>query len=375
MKNVSENIFGVKESNKLKGLLAIIMFWSHMFNHPNRIQEGVSWISMGYINGKSIEVLLCPFFHISVPLFFFISGYGFSIIDRNRRYDLYKLRTQIIKLFRKYWIVFALSIPASIFIGIISFEPKEFVLNFIGLSSSYCGEWWFLSTYIEILVVFYVIIKIFPVSKYRSGFLLCGYLLFATAGYAGVFFLKKIGVDTNNLLIHEVYYLCIKSPMFVMGYFIAEKDLINKLYCWIKKQNNNITTIILMSLFVFVIIGPYAFSKVPETYFYIVYMTPFVLLFCFINKLIERNSLINRMFEVLGKYSIYMWLCHSILLYKFLQKIIYFPRLSILCWIWLILFTLVVSIILTKIEVKLLQIVDSIRNINVIRSHNERKSN
>lgn len=28
------------------------------------------------------------------------------------------------------------------------------LLNFIGLSSSYCGEWWFLSTYVEILLVF-----------------------------------------------------------------------------------------------------------------------------------------------------------------------------------------------------------------------------
>lgn len=39
-------LFDKKRSKRLKAFLIIIMFWSHMFNHPEKIWDGVIWKSL-----------------------------------------------------------------------------------------------------------------------------------------------------------------------------------------------------------------------------------------------------------------------------------------------------------------------------------------
>lgn len=43
--------FDKKVGRALKGLLAIIMYWSHMFNHPERLQKEIEWIPLIKIVG------------------------------------------------------------------------------------------------------------------------------------------------------------------------------------------------------------------------------------------------------------------------------------------------------------------------------------
>lgn len=45
-------IFDKKVSKALKGVLIIIMYWSHMFNHPERLQKEIKWISLFKIGGE-----------------------------------------------------------------------------------------------------------------------------------------------------------------------------------------------------------------------------------------------------------------------------------------------------------------------------------
>ena len=61
-----------------------------------------------------------------------------------------------------------------------------------------------------------------------------------------------------------------------------------------------------------------------------------------------------------------MWLTHSLLLYKFIQPIIYLPKISVVCWLWLIVLSLTVAIIFTYFEKALrfglVYITNTIRN-------------
>ena len=63
-------VFDKKVSKALKGFLVIIMYWSHLFNHPERLQKGIEWISILNLKGKTIEEWMVPFFHVAVPCFF-----------------------------------------------------------------------------------------------------------------------------------------------------------------------------------------------------------------------------------------------------------------------------------------------------------------
>ena len=107
-------IFDKKVSKILKGVLVIIMYWSHMFNHPERLQKEIEWISLFSISNKTIEELLVPFFHVSVPCFFFIAGYGYYVSNVKEKRSVKK---QIFGLYVKYWIVFVICVPLCALLG------------------------------------------------------------------------------------------------------------------------------------------------------------------------------------------------------------------------------------------------------------------
>lgn len=344
-----KSIFEKNESIALKGLLVVIMFWSHMFNHSNRLWQGITWTSMGTVFGKSIEQWLIPIFHVAVPLFFFIGGYGFYIVSKRteKGYTSKQLFSQVKKLYVKYWIVFMIFIPLCFALSILKFDLVELILNFIGLSSSYCGEWWFFSTYLLILCAFWLVYKFILNRKKVNGIVIivCS-LAVAVFGYAFKFSLDKLDIDTSNILINEIYYLLIKQPMFVTGYVCARDSVFNTLNSKIDTRGKKTVVGIICTLLVIVI--PYITSSIPETFVYSLYTPLFTYWFCIIYR--HFANWFKKIWIFIGKNSTYMWLCHSLLLYKLVQNVIYAPSISILCWLVLVVLSLAVSIGLNKIE-------------------------
>lgn len=353
-------VFKKDYSLKLKGLLVIMMYWSHMFNHPDKL-GGVAWTSAASIGGEKIEILLCPFFHIAVPAFFFISGYGFYCSHKNG-IKVRKLMRSIEKVYRKYWIVFLVTVPLCFALGFLSFDFLELIENLFGVSSSYCGEWWFLSTYVEINIAFTLIYaiakKMFGQIKRNekneavSAIAIIGISLgIATAGYAMKIIVERFGcsvdLNSNDIFIKEIYYLLIKQPMFVSGYVVARFGIFERLLNWLQRRTV-FKTIGYVFLGVFVLVVPYIYGEIPETYIYTLYTGVFIFVFCRIMN--HLGTYIHRLFEFFGKYSTYMWLIHSMLLYRFATRLIYVPRISVACWLLLILLTAVSAIVLTQVE-------------------------
>ena len=349
-KSINKNMFGKYESLRLKGLLVIIMFWGHMFNHPERLVDGVQWKTLFEVKGIPIEVILCPLFHCAVPIFFFIGGYGFWIMNNNGLKKEY-LKKQIIKLYTKYWIVFCLFIPIFILLGKIKFSFYEFIMNFTGISSTYCGEWWFLSTYILIIILWsgiYYLNEKLKISKNNNWSIYIGIISFILAciGYIINYLLKKNGYNISNVVWHQIYYLLIKQTMFISGVLIAKHNTFIKINTFIKKFNKYIYISIITMLIMFCIVFPYKFEYIPESFSYPIYVPILVFVFCKIDAIFPFRNV----FELIGKNSTYMWFVHSLFLYKIMQKIIYFPKYSIICWIILVIISLLTSYGLNKLE-------------------------
>lgn len=74
----------------------------------------------------------------------------------------------------------------------------------------------------------------------------------------------------------------------------------------------------------------------------------------FIISIVEilKSMKCDNLFEYLGKYSMNMWLIHSLLCYQYIQPIIFFPKVSILIFIWLFLLAFCFAFIIEKIEEK-----------------------
>lgn len=337
-------LFSKETSKALKGLLVVLMFWSHMFNHPDRLLESTEWFSLFEWGGITIEVLLVPLFHVAVPCFFFIAGYGYYISNKSQKRSIGK---QVLGLYVKYWIVFIIFIPLCTFLGKISITPSSLFLNLVGLSSSYCGEWWFLSTYIEILVIFHAFEKLINRFNVKTRQVLVVSIVASFAGYSMNVLSSRIGLDMSNLIVHEVHYFLIKQPMFVMGWSLAKIDYINCIEKIMDTLTKYTKLIVFALLWLVVLVLQYV-QSIPETYLYMIYLPLFVYMF---SKLYQKLPVkVCKMFEILGRYSTYMWLCHSILLYKLIQKFIYFPRISLLCWGNLIILSFVCSYVLTRLE-------------------------
>lgn len=336
--------FDRRVSKVLKGFLVIIMYWSHMFNHPERLENGIEWIPLFYMRGRTIEEFLVPLFHVAVPCFFFIAGYGYYISNLNKMRNIKK---QILGLYTKYWIVFAACIPLCAILGKVQITPVSLLLNLIGLSSSYCGEWWFLSTYVEIIFVFSLTNKYIRNHNVKTTYVFAVSVALSFVGYFINVALSHIGIATDNLILHELYYFLIKQPLFIIGWCLARCDYIKKVNAFLNRVESKKKVFLICLLCIFTFAFQYI-TLIPETYLYIVYLPVFVYMFSLASFWMPK--LISQIFEMFGKYSTYMWLCHSILLYKLIQKYIYLPKISILCWMNLVFLSFGCSIILASIE-------------------------
>lgn len=132
-----------KDHTKIaKGVAILLMLTHHLFAFPERIHLSQGYISILSIGNNNIEFILGVFGKICVSIYMFLSGYGIYMSSlRKNNITLSNSFNRIKKLYINYWIVFILFVP----IGFIFFNNqlniREFILNFIGWSSSYNGEW------------------------------------------------------------------------------------------------------------------------------------------------------------------------------------------------------------------------------------------
>lgn len=90
-----------------------------------------------------------------VPIFLFISGYGFAKSSNKDTHPSYYLN-KILYIFIGYWLVFIIFVPLSYYFSewkFVSLEPRTVISNFLGISNSYNGEWWFFLPYILLILL------------------------------------------------------------------------------------------------------------------------------------------------------------------------------------------------------------------------------
>lgn len=287
---------------------------------------------------------------ICVSIFFFVGGYGIYKLSEKKEFNIFN---NIKKLFVNYWKVFLIFIPIgftffsnqkayceniTIYSRYSSFNKYDLIDNFLSLSSSLNGEWWFLHSYLIAIITFPFIKKIFNNKStiFNIFIIIVGTILVSNI-FPAIGNIENLGLLNNNILYNRFFLQ--SSPYiscFWIGILFSKDDLMLKLK---NKINETIKLNILFDLIGFFIIiytRQFMFGATCD----MIYI-PFLIVFFldFINDL----KFLAKIFETLCKHSTNIWLIHSFLCYYFFVKIIVYLKWGVSYLFGLIILSLLAS--------------------------------
>jgi hypothetical protein len=342
-----------QDTDYLKGIAILLMFAHHLFAFPERILPPASYIPL--IQGYHIEELFGSFGKICVAVFLFLSGYGFAI---NGKTSLKYYSEKVLRFFQIYWFYFALFIPIGFFFfPHVTFfysttprfdhRPSLVILNALALTFSYNGEWWFVQPYLLLVISFPLTMKL---AKKPVLLILASIAMFETATQ-----MMRHGFDTPY--ISAVWLLLWQVPFMTGVLFALYRKQIGKAFIFSRGKTGMIPVAVSL-VFIPVIWHFYAIPGLMAA-------TPFFLYLCLVLRRIagEREMVLS----FLGSLSFPMWLTHSFFCYYYWQKIVYYPRFSILVFINLTILTAATCFIAEKARIRIFAL--SAKTYTAVKKH------
>lgn len=174
----------VNQSKILQTIAILMMLFLHLFNRS----YDELFVPLIFIGKLPLSYYLSTFCDACVPIFCFVSGYGlfFTYNKNEATYKKNNLR-RIFKLYINYWIILILF---AVFLGLLLNKEgmpgslTKFISNFLAVSNSYNGAWWFFFTY---MLLIYSSNLIFKLVNKEVPFLL---LFFALSFYLLAFYFR-----------------------------------------------------------------------------------------------------------------------------------------------------------------------------------------
>lgn len=348
----------------IKAIAIILMLIHHLWEFPDRIAGGRLKYLISIFGQPSIQYV-GMFGKICVSIFFFMGGYGIYLSYNNRKYDVVE---KIKNLYFSYWKVFVVFIPIafiffssqiaycenqSIYDRYGRFSWNDCIANFLGISSTYNGEWWFLINYVFVIISFPIVRAIIDKNSPRINILLVIIAsILAESFLPAIGNVQSIGTLNNNYLYTKFFYQ--GAPYiscFWMGAVVAKDGLLDRLKEAMIKSSilNPVTDIIIWGIIIY--LRQTGIGDLLDI-FYVPLMIVVSMDF------IRRLKFLRRILLELGKQSTNMWLIHSFFCYYFyaVVKIVVAPRWAFISLLVLIAFTYISSVILTLFWEKVLKI-------------------
>lgn len=318
------DFFSKDDTKTIKGFAIILMLMHHLWGYPNRLSGGNGGLtSLFNFDGLPSLIYLGGFGGICVSLFFFVGGFGIYRSLNNGSNDFIK---KIKKIYINFWKVFIIFVPiAFIFYRNTSsscvsdyscglynnVNVIDLLRNFLGLSYSLNGEWWFLLPYIFMIFTSPFIKKFFDKHDNLINilFIFVLYLLttiiFPSIGKSSILGTLSDNFLYANFLCLETRYIC-----FWVGMLMAKDDLFKQLNDALKNNNllNPIIEIIIW--IVLIILRQSVLGLIIDLIF-----LPYMILS--IKDLTDRIKILKTSLIKLGGNSNSIWLTHSFYCYYF----------------------------------------------------------
>ncbi|WP_394184121.1 acyltransferase family protein [Metabacillus halosaccharovorans] len=266
--------------------------------------------------------------------------------------NLKKNIIRILKLLINYWIVLVVFIAVGFLAGKTDSFPGslvEFLLNFFVLSSSYNGAWWFLQTYILLVLLAPILVKV--IKKYNSLILLLVFgVIYLMSYIQRIKHVIDLGDSTVLIMtVNSVVLFGTSLLPFIVGAIFAKEKIHSK----ISNKFSRITyknTLCFVGILMLVLIHSLYESLI---------IAPFTAIgfICFFN-LMDKSNIVQRVFSFFGDHSTNIWLTHMFFYLTIFPEITFYPKYPILILGWLILLCLVSSLVINALYKPINSIID-----------------
>lgn len=316
-----------KDTKMIQGLSVLAMLWLHLFcnNYQGYYQPSI------FLRGVPVSFYIAQLCDCCVFGFAFCSGYSLMVQFEKENYYKKRLKSLLILLIN-YWIVLIVFSIVSIIFDQAEFMPggiKEFVLNFLLLKNSYNGAWWYMFTYVMLVILSPIILK--AVNKYPIVALIISFIIYFVAYYV------RFKIEDKSWLLSELALFGMTLFEFNVGAFCFKKKLFSKVYnIWIK-----IPTIIrVISSCIIVICLLYIHTKVITSLF-IAPLNGMILIMLF--TFWKKPLFISKAIEFVGSHSTNLWLTHMFFFSVLFKDFVYIAKYPILIFALLLIITIMVS--------------------------------
>lgn len=336
----------INETTMAKGVAILFMLFLHLFAKDN-LQD--NYDNLIFLFNKPVIYYVAVFCSCCVPIYFFLSGYALYLKFENtgkwRKFGL-------LKLMINYWIVLLLTCLVGYYFGFRNQIPgslTKFAFNIIATGPRYSGAWWFIQTYAVIVLLSPLIFKM--VIKFNSLilFVISGIIYFISfiADARGLFKFENNIVEefrTTFLLFGTSQF------SFVLGALFYKNRIFSKL---IKREKNTTIKNIVFLLSIIILI---LLSGLTEQY--IIRPLSGVLFLCLFYNL-KISPYLKKALLLLGKHSTNIWLTHMLIYATFLPAVVFFSRIPIVVFIWLVILSLCVSMIINILYHPIINLINS----------------
>lgn len=312
----------------IKGVAILLMLLVHLF--CTKSYEGL-FTPLIMIEEVPLVYYIGLFGDCCVAIYCFCSGYGL-LLSYNKDQGHYTRNNikRLLKLYINYWIILGIFVlilgpllgKGNIYPG----SLKTFILSFLGLINDYNGAWWYLTTYIIMVLLSSITHRI--VKKYPTILIVIVSLGIYFIGYLQR--IKGIIVADNEIirwLLRQAGLWGTSQFPFIIGSIFAEK----KVYIWILKKLNKIKfKNVILSLS---ILGIGIIHSFIETLF----IAPFIgIVLILVIQILDISVGMSKVLAFMGEHSTNIWLVHMFFCNIYFKAQVYALKYPIFIYIGLV---------------------------------------
>lgn len=334
--------FSSKDTAFLKSIGIILMVVGHTFTEKWYID------SIKYPVTDAYFVYVRNFMEFAVvPLFAFITGYAYALKnDGKYKYVFRKITTFLINY---YLLCLTMIAIAAVYCG---YYPNlmDILKMMYPISSDLEIFAWYVPFYIEAMLLLPIVKN--TVEKYgskKSLYIIIVMYILMEIILGG---LKSLGYREYALFV-AVQAFKRHIPFVIMGFFFFKEAVFEKVLEYLKKKKLNINRACIITLIAIILLSIIN-DKIIGLKSGIIY-TP-IYIFCVVSlrKSVLENVLVTKVYELLAKHSMNIWILHGIFFSgvtrDVFQPIAFLPGNLLLVVVWIILISLVISLLITPIQ-------------------------
>ena len=329
-----------KQDNlKAKGVAIIGMIMLHLFC---RLEE-LPYDPLIWIGEVPLIYYLGLFGDFCVPIYCFCSGYAhFYLKDKDGVDYIKHIPKKIFSFLCNYWIIVIIFTLIGIIVGDNEIPGSAFAFlgNMFLFKLSYNGAWWFVITYIILLLL--SLIFIYIIRKIPNILVVVLSLLLYFIAY--IFRFNYI-LEIDNCVINWIWQQAILLGTSQFAYVIGMICFNNKLISRIRRSTENFNPIIKNMIIIGLPVAAFIGHSIVQSLFVAPFTATIVLMSLFVAKLPKA---INTILLFLGQHSTNIWFIHMFFYLTLFEGFVFIAKYPIV--IALLMFTICIpcSIVINK---------------------------